>query len=168
MSIFLKPHYGDSHLSARQIMRDPVLFLAFGFGSGLSKKMPGTMGTLAAIPVYCLFYQTGSVVYSLLTVLVMTGGIWICDYAAEKLQCHDFGGIVWDEVAGLLVTFWWAPFSLQNLVLGFLLFRLFDILKPWPIKWVDRKVTGGFGIMLDDVLAGLLAALSLHFLIPFL
>jgi phosphatidylglycerophosphatase A len=164
LSIFLKDHYGNSQLSARQILRDPVLLLAFGFGSGLARKMPGTVGTLAAIPIYWLFYQTGFVFYSVLTVLTIVGGIWICDYAAEKLQCHDFGGIVWDEVAGLLITLWWVPFSGQNLVLGFLLFRLFDILKPWPIKWADRKVTGGFGIMLDDVLAGLLAALSLFLL----
>ncbi len=168
MSIFLKPHYGNSQLSAIDILRDPVLFLAFGFGSGLSRLMPGTIGTLAAIPVYWLFYQSGFVLYSLLTVLVMIAGIRICSYAAEKLQCHDFGGIVWDEIAGLLITLWWVPFSGQNLVLGFLLFRLFDIFKPWPIKWVDRKVAGGFGIMLDDVLAGLLAALSLFVLTTFL
>lgn len=122
------------------------------------------MGTLAAIPVYWLFYQTGWIVYSLLTILTLAGGIWICDYAAEKLKCHDYNGIVWDEVAGLLITLWWTPLNGKNIILGFLLFRLFDILKPWPIKWVDRKVTGGLGIMLDDVLAGLLAALSLIFL----
>ncbi len=164
MSIFLKPHYGKSQLRAIDILRDPLLFLAFGFGAGLSRLMPGTIGTLAAMPVYWLLYQTGFVWYSLLTVLVMMTGVRICGYAAEKLQCHDFGGIVWDEIAGLLITLWWVPFSWQNLILGFLLFRLFDIFKPWPIKWVDRKVAGGFGIMLDDVLAGLLAALTLFFL----
>jgi phosphatidylglycerophosphatase A len=138
-------------------MTDPVLFLAFGFGSGLVKKAPGTMGTLAAIPVYWLFAQTHLYVYSLLTLIVTIAGIWICDSAAKKLDEHDFGGIVWDEIAGYLITMWLVSFTWQAVVLGFILFRFFDILKPWPIKWVDRQVHGGLGIMLDDVLAGVFA-----------
>ena len=142
-------------------MTDPILFLAFGFGSGLAKKAPGTMGTLAAIPVYLLIFQTGFISYSLLTILAALVGIWICGIAAEKLDEHDFGGIVWDEIVGYLITMWLVPFSWQALVLGFILFRVFDILKPWPIKWVDQKVHGGLGIMLDDVLAAIFAGLLL-------
>ena len=138
-------------------MRNPVLFLAFGFGSGLSRLMPGTMGTLAAIPVYLLFIQTNFWLYSVLTLLVMVAGVWICDATAKKLGVHDFGGIVWDEIAGFLVTMWWVPFSWYAVFLGFVFFRVFDILKPWPINWIDRKVDGGLGIMLDDVIAGIMA-----------
>jgi phosphatidylglycerophosphatase A len=90
-------------------------------------------------------------------------GVFICDQAAKKLDVHDFGGIVWDEVAGFLITMCWIPFSWQSMLAGFVLFRFFDILKPWPIKWLDRHVAGGFGIMLDDVVAGIFAALVLRF-----
>jgi len=157
LSIFLNTQLGKNKLTPRQILSDPTLFLAFGFGSGLAKKAPGTMGTLTAIPVYWLFAQTNVFVYSLLTLIVTVSGIWICDSAARKLDEHDFGGIVWDEIAGYLITLWLVPFSWQAMVLGFILFRIFDILKPWPISWADRKVCGGLGIMLDDVLAGVLA-----------
>lgn len=157
MSIFLNTRLGKNNLTPRQILSDPVLFLAFGFGSGLAKKAPGTFGTVAAIPVYWLFVQSGFLFYSVLTVIVTVTGIWICGIAAEKLDEHDFGGIVWDEIAGYLITMWLVPFSWQAAALGFVLFRIFDILKPWPIKWVDQKVHGGLGIMLDDVLAAVFA-----------
>ena len=165
MSIFLNAEYGKNKLTPKQIMTDPVLFLAFGFGSGLARKAPGTKGTLAAIPVYWLFYQTQSLlIYSVLTVLVTVVGIWICDEAANKLGEHDFGGIVWDEVAGYLITLWFVPLSWQTILAGFVLFRIFDIIKPWPIKWLDQHVQGGFGIMIDDVLAAVFAG-GLLFLI---
>lgn len=146
-------------------MSDPVLLLAFGFGSGLVKKMPGTSGTLAAIPIYLLCIQFNIWIYSGLTLVSIVGGFWICGEAAKKLGEHDFGGIVWDEVAGYLVTMWLVPFSWTAVLWGFVLFRIFDIIKPWPIKWVDQKVEGGVGIMLDDVLAGVFAALILLFLV---
>ncbi|MBL1262649.1 phosphatidylglycerophosphatase A family protein [Methylomicrobium sp. RS1] len=157
MNIFHKTGLGRNQLTARQIMTDPVLFLAFGFGSGLARKAPGTFGTAAAIPLYWLFVQMGLPVYSVLTAAAILAGIPICGIAAEKLGEHDFNGIVWDEVAGLLITMWLVPFSWEALLLGFVLFRIFDILKPWPIKWIDRKVMGGLGIMLDDVLAAVFA-----------
>jgi phosphatidylglycerophosphatase A len=157
LSIFLNTQLGKNKLTPKQILSDPVLFLAFGFGSGLAKKAPGTMGTLAAIPVYWLFAQTNLYVYSLLTLIVTVAGIWICGIAAKKLDEHDFGGIVWDEIAGYLITLWLVPFTWQAVALGFILFRVFDIFKPWPIKWIDRQVHGGLGIMLDDVLAGIFA-----------
>lgn len=162
MSIFLRDHYGNSRLSAAQIVRDPLLFLAFGFGSGLSGKMPGTFGTLAAVPLYLLLLQGPDWLYLLATLVSIVGGVYICDKAAQKLQVHDYGGIVWDEIAGFLITMCWLPFSWQALLAGFALFRLFDIVKPWPIGWLDRRVQGGMGIMLDDVAAGLLAALVLN------
>ena len=150
---------GSNNLTTKQILTDPVLFLAFGFGAGLAKKAPGTFGTLAAIPVYLVLMQGNLFVYSFITILVILSGIWICGGAAEKLGEHDFSGIVWDEIAGYLVTMWLVPFSWQMVVIGFLLFRVLDIFKPWPIKWIDNKVSGGVGIMLDDIVAGLFAGL---------
>jgi len=165
LSIFLKSEYGKNKLSAKDVMFNPVLFLAFGFGSGLAKKMPGTMGTLAAIPVYLAFIEANFWVYSALTIIVTVTGIWICEDAAKRLGEHDYGGIVWDEIAGFLITLWWVPFSWNAVLYGFILFRIFDIVKPWPIKWIDQKVDGGLGIMLDDVLAGILAAVVLSFIV---
>jgi phosphatidylglycerophosphatase A len=165
LNTFLKDDYGKNRLTPKQILVDPILFLAFGFGFGLVKKAPGTFGTLAAVPLYLLIAQSDNLIYSLITIVVTIAGIWICGQAADKLGEHDFGGIVWDEIAGYLITLWWIPFSWQGLVLGFILFRFFDILKPWPIKWADRKVKGGFGIMLDDVLAGVFANIVLMLLI---
>ena len=157
MSIFLNSYYGANKLTPKQVLTDPVLFLAFGFGSGLAKKAPGTMGTVAAIPVYLLFVQADWLIYSMLTVISTIAGIWICGIAANKLAEHDFGGIVWDEVAGYLITMWLVPCTWQTVLVGFVLFRIFDILKPWPIKYLDHHVKGGFGIMIDDVLAAIFA-----------
>lgn len=165
MSIFLNSQLGQNKLTPVQVIKDPVLFLAFGFGSGLAKKAPGTMGTIAAIPVYYLLMQADFWIYSAFTVVSIIAGIWICGQAAEKLGEHDFGGIVWDEIAGYLVTMWVVGFSWQAIVVGFVLFRLFDILKPWPIRLLDQHVHGGFGIMIDDILAGVFAAIVLQLFI---
>jgi phosphatidylglycerophosphatase A len=166
LSIFLNTQVGKNKLTPKQIVSDPVLFLAFGFGSGLAKKAPGTFGTLAAVPLYLALVQAQSlIVYSVVTLLVILVGVWICGQAAEKLGEHDFGGIVWDEIAGFLVTMWLVPFTWQAVALGFILFRVFDIVKPWPIRWIDRQVHGGLGIMLDDVLAGVFAGGLLFFIV---
>lgn len=157
MNIFLE-NYGKNQITPKTILTNPILFLAFGFGSGLVKKAPGTCGTVAAIPVYLLVAQTPFAIYSVLTILSILIGIKICDDAANSLGEHDFNGIVWDEIAGYLVTMWFVPFSWQAVILGFVCFRFFDILKPFPIKWADKHVQGGLGIMLDDVLAGFAAA----------
>ena len=165
LNIFINFSLGQNKLTPKQVLSDPVLFLAFGFGSGLAKKAPGTMGTVAAIPVYLLLVQTNSLVYILATFASCILGIWICGITADRLGEHDFSGIVWDEIAGLLVTMSFVPFSWQAIVCGFVLFRLFDIVKPWPINWIDKKVTGGLGIMLDDIVAGMLAGGVLWWLI---
>lgn len=157
LNIFLNTSLGQNKLTPKQVLTDPVLFLAFGFGSGLAKKAPGTMGTVAAIPVYLLMAQTTSVVYILATLASCILGIWICGAAADRLGEHDFSGIVWDEIAGLLVTMSFVPFSWEAVAYGFILFRVFDIVKPWPISWIDKRVEGGLGIMLDDIVAGVIA-----------
>lgn len=152
----------------KQLLANPVQMLAFGFGSGLAKKAPGTMGTLAAVPMYYSLVQLSEAAYLTVMLLVIVSGVWICGKASEDIGVHDHGGIVWDEIAGYLLTMYWAMFSWQNMILGFVLFRLFDILKPWPINWLDRRVEGGFGIMVDDLLAAVMAAACLHFISSFI
>lgn len=152
-------------------IKNPVHFLALGFGSGLLKPAPGTWGTLMAVPLYILFmhvnpYPTeGLLVLSLLTFVF---GIYICGRTAQDIGEHDHGAIVWDEIAGYFVSLIALPATWTNIVLAFLLFRFFDIIKPWPIKLIDQKVHGGFGIMFDDILAGIMACAVLHLLQPFL
>ncbi len=148
----------------RLSLKNPVHFLALGFGSGLAAKAPGTFGTLAAIPLYLLMAQLPLAWYLGLTLLSVLAGIYICDKAAKDMGVHDHGAIVWDEVAGLLITMIAAPAGWVWLLVGFGLFRFFDIIKPWPIRWLDAKVEGGFGIMIDDVLAGVFAFIGLQVL----
>ncbi len=143
------------------LLRDPGHLLALGFGSGLAPRAPGTFGTLAAIPVYLLCAQLPLTIYLLVVVATFMLGIYVCGRTARALGVHDHPGIVWDEVVGYLLTMAWAPPGWLWVVLGFVCFRLFDILKPWPIRVLDRSVHGGFGIMIDDALAGGVAALCL-------
>ncbi|MBZ2190203.1 phosphatidylglycerophosphatase A [Alcanivorax sp. JB21] len=151
----------------RPNMRNPVHFLAFGFGSGLAPKAPGTFGTLAAIPLWFLLTLLPLWGYLLGTAIVIAIGPYLCGRTSRDLGVHDHGGIVWDEFAGFLVTMLplaliGAPFSVLTLLAGFVLFRIFDVLKPWPIGWLDRRVHGGTGIMVDDLLAGVYAAVLLY------
>ncbi len=124
--------------------------MAFGFGSGFSKKAPGTCGTVVGIPIYWLLG------------LAFFVGVRICQRVSEELGVEDYPGIVWDEIVGYLVTMFSLPHTLTWIVLGFALFRLLDILKPQPLRWIDRQIYGGWGIMLDDLLAGLAACAILH------
>lgn len=146
----------------RPNLAHPLHFLAFGMGSGCSPKAPGTMGTLVAMVLYLPLSYLPSWWYLAVTLLVILSGIWICDWSARQLGVHDHPGIVWDEIAGYLVTMLWAPSGLIWMLVGFVLFRLFDILKPWPIGWLDRRVGGGLGIMLDDVVAGIAAMVCIQ------
>jgi phosphatidylglycerophosphatase A len=153
--------------SAKTIFTDPIHFLAFGFGSGLSPIAPGTVGTLAVIPIYLLMQPLSLFYYGVLVLFITLIGIWICGESSKRLGVHDHKGIVWDEFAGYLITMFAAPFAWQWIIIGFLLFRLFDIWKPWPIRPIDENLGGGLGIMLDDVLAGVFAAIILQILIGF-
>jgi phosphatidylglycerophosphatase A len=145
-------------------MRNPVHLLAFGFGSGLLPKAPGTYGTLVGVALYLLIAPLSSVLYLLIVLLAFLAGVWICQRASDDLGVHDHSGIVWDEIVGYLVGMAFAPSGWLWIALGFVLFRLFDILKPWPIVLIDQRVKGGFGIMLDDLLAGFLTAGALFLL----
>lgn len=136
-------------------------WIAFGFGSGLSPKAPGTVGTLAAIPLYLLMSPLHWTLYAGLLLIFTILGIWVCGRVADDLGAKDPSAIVWDEFVGFLLTMIVAPPGWFWIVAGFLAFRLFDIWKPWPIRVVDRQVGGGLGIMLDDIIAGIMAALVL-------
>ena len=142
--------------------RSALHWLAFGAGAGLAPHAPGTAGTAAALPLYLVIGTLPAAVYVPVTASIVMVGVWACGRTARDLGVHDHPGIVLDEIAGFLVTMTALPFSWVWMVAGFAAFRLFDIAKPWPISIADRKVGGGLGIMLDDVLAGALACASLH------
>jgi phosphatidylglycerophosphatase A len=146
----------------RPSLANPVHLLAFGFGTGCSPKAPGTVGTLLAVGLYLPLSLLSLPAYLAVVFAVSAVGIWLCGRAARDLGVHDHPGIVWDEIAGYLVTMIAAPAGWFWIVAGFVLFRLFDIWKPWPIRWFDRQVGGGLGIMLDDLVAGAFAALCLQ------
>ena len=145
----------SNHAIATKVWRDPAFFLAFGFGSGLMPKAPGTWGTAAAIPVYLLLANASPTIYLLATIAAFVLGVFLCNKVSKALGEHDYSGIVWDEIVGYLLTMCLAPPGFIWLIIGFVLFRLFDIWKPQPIRWVDERVHGGLGIMLDDVLAAI-------------
>lgn len=156
----------DAVIRAKVKLSDPIHFLALGFGSGLAPKAPGTFGTLAALPlVYLISVSAPLWLYVVLALLGTLVGIWICGKTAEDMGVHDDSSIVWDEVIGMLITMFAVPLSGINLLLGFLFFRLFDIVKPWPISYLDKNLHGGLGIMLDDVVAGLAALGCMQFLL---
>jgi len=137
----------------------PAHFLALGFGSGLSPKAPGTAGTLVAFPLFWLLAEHPF--YWLWIAVFLLIGIWACDVTGRNLGVHDHGGMVWDEIAAFLMVLPFAPDGWLGALLAFALFRLFDIWKPFPIGWLDARMPGGFGVMLDDVLAALYAILCL-------
>jgi len=143
-------------------LKNPIHFLALGFGSGLMPKAPGTFGTLAAIPLFLLMSGLSPINYALLVLLISLVGIYLCGKTADDVGVHDHGAIVWDEFAGFFITMFMVPVSWLSILVGFMLFRFFDILKPWPISIADKKLTSGFGIMFDDILAGLFALVLMH------
>lgn len=140
------------------LMRQPVHLFAFGFGAGLMPRAPGTFGTLVAVPIVVLVMQFGWIAHLTFAAIAAVAGIWICGESARRLGVHDHPGIVWDEITGYTVTMLAAPPDWYWLLAGFVLFRFFDILKPWPIREADHSLHGGLGIMLDDVIAGVFAA----------
>jgi len=142
-------------------LAQPVHLLALGFGSGLAPVAPGTFGSLVGL-AFALALAPLGLAWNLLAVVVATvAGIWICGESARRLGVHDHPAIVWDEVAGMMIAMLAAPDAWWGAPAAFVLFRIFDIAKPWPIREIDHGMGGGAGIMLDDVLAGLFAALGL-------
>lgn len=136
-------------------------FIALGAGLGLAPKAPGTFGTVLGIPLLLIMPQN-LIAYAIVVLALFALGVWCCDVCAKNLGVHDHPGIVWDEVVGYLITMAAVPRNLWWVIAGFVVFRLFDIIKPWPISWVDRQVHGGLGIMLDDVLAAFFALIVMQ------
>jgi len=137
--------------------RRPHHWIAYGFGSGLFPWAPGTLGTTAAIPLYLLLQPLPLIWYLLVLGGLFAVGLWACGKTERELNAHDPSSIVMDEFLGFLLTMTAAPPGWIWVLLGFVLFRFFDILKPWPIRELDLRVHGGLGIILDDLLAGAMA-----------
>ena len=140
---------------------NPIHWLAMGFGTGLAPKAPGTFGTLATLPLLVLTASQNFSIKLIILVVISLLGIWICGQSAKALGAHDHGSIVWDEIAGFYLTMLFVGWNWKTVLVGFALFRFFDIIKPWPIKYLDQHVHGGLGIMLDDLIAGVFAGLIL-------
>ena len=148
----------------KTIWRNPVHLLAVGFGSGLAPRAPGTAGTAAAALLYLPLSLLPLWAYGLAVAAAAVAGIYLCDRACRDLYPgeKDPAAIVWDEFVGFWITLIGVPDGWHWLLAGFVLFRLLDILKPWPVKWADRRVGGGLGIMLDDIIAGIMSAVGLQ------
>ncbi len=161
-------------MSDRNIsLKNPIHLLATGFGSGLLKPAPGTWGTLAAIFPYLLLAQLPFVAFASVVAVSILAGIYLCDRTSRDLGGTDHPSIVWDEFAGFWVTMLFVTWQVGGvphplwIAAGFLLFRLFDIVKPFPIRFLERRIPGGLGIMFDDLLAGLFAAGVLYLIMEY-
>jgi phosphatidylglycerophosphatase A len=154
----------DIQHRARQVaLATPEGFLAFGFGAGLLTRAPGTMGTLAAVPIALLlgWLDWNGILFLLVAFLA---GVWLCQRTTDRLGVEDYGGIVWDEMVAYWLVVAFIPYHWAWYLAGFVLFRAFDILKPWPISLVEEHFDGGWGIMLDDVGAAVYTMLVLQFI----
>ncbi len=136
-----------------RLLRDPVHLLATGFGIGLVPRAPGTAGSVLALAPLWLMLDLPLILRAVVALAVVALGIWVCGESARRLEVHDHPAIVLDEIAAMLLLSVLLDPDLPMLLTALVLFRVFDIAKPWPIRGVDRAVPGGVGIMLDDVLA---------------
>lgn len=147
----------------KKFFANPLYWIALGFGAGLMPFAPGTWGTLVSVPLYFIFIKICSpVMYYCVLIVSFLLGIFICHVVAQDLNKQDPKCIVWDEILGYWITMLFAPPGMLWMGIGFLLFRLFDVWKPYPIRYFDRKIHGGLGIMLDDVIAALFAGISIR------
>jgi phosphatidylglycerophosphatase A len=158
---------GQARVPAKLLL-NPAHLLSLGFGSGLSPKMPGTMGTVVGVGLYLVVpsqYLMDWKIYLAVIVVIFLIGIVLCGYTAKALNVHDHPGIVWDEIVGYFITMFMVPKEWMWILIGFVLFRIFDILKPWPISIADKRLKGGFGIMLDDVIAAIFALIIIQIIL---
>ncbi len=144
------------------VWQNPLHFIAFGFGSGAMPIAPGTFGTLIAIPFYLIMRPLPPIYYLIMLIVIIVASTWLCDKVSRDIDVHDHQGMCLDEIVGFLVTMYGAPIGTKWIILGFLLFRLFDIFKPWPIRFIDKQIHGGVGIIFDDVLAGVYSLIIIH------
>lgn len=140
-----------------KVWQDPFYFIAFGFGAGAMPVAPGTFGTLMAIPFYLLFSSLPLFYYIGFVLLLIVATSFLCERISKEIQTHDHQGMCIDEFVGFFVTMIGSPTEFRWIIIGFVLFRLFDIWKPQPIRYIDEHVHGGFGMILDDVIAGIFA-----------
>jgi len=151
-----------------KMLLNPVHFFALGFGSGLTPKLPGTAGTLVGVLIFILIPDMSWIAYLVIVVCGFLFGIFCCGYTARILNVHDHNSIVWDEIIGYMITMFMVPKEWIWILTGFILFRIFDILKPWPISFIDRRIESGLGIMLDDVIAAFFSLAIIQIAIYFL
>jgi phosphatidylglycerophosphatase A len=154
----------------RALLAQPAGWIACGFGAGLSPVAPGTAGSLAALLPWLALRELPPLYCALAIATAFVLGVQACDWAVRTLKIADPGVVVWDEFVGqwiALTPLLWLRGDPLWICAGFILFRIFDIAKPWPVSWADREVGGGFGVMLDDVIAGLYAALALALALQF-
>jgi len=146
----------------RFLFSHPAHLLAFGFGSGLARKAPGTFGTLVAFPMYWyLAPRLTDAVFLFVLIWAFAIGVWVCDITGKALGVADYGGMVWDEIVAFVLVLFFTPPGWQWALLAFALFRFFDIVKPPPIRYFDSNWHGGLGVMFDDLLAAGYALLCL-------
>ena len=143
------------------MLTNPIHCFSFGFGSGLLPKMPGTWGTIAAFIFFVPMMKLSSASYLLLLVILTMLSIFAADYTSKELGVHDHSAIVCDEIAGYLLVLFFVPHTPIYILLSFVLFRFFDIVKPYPINCIDKNIPGGAGIVLDDIMAAVYAILTL-------
>ena len=144
-------------------LTNPIHLLAVGLGSGMSPIMPGTMGSAMAIPLWLLFDGLQPYLYWVLIVVAFIFGCFLCQKTSDDTHTHDSGHIVWDEFVGMWITLFFIPqISILWVTIAFVAFRIFDMAKPWPIRWFDKRIPGGFGIMVDDVIAAIFSSLSVY------
>jgi phosphatidylglycerophosphatase A len=151
-----------SQTSLRTIWTNPIHFVACAFGFGALPWMPGTWATLASIPLVLAFKQFPEAIYIAITAAMIIVGIYLCGVFNRDIGATDHPACAWDEMASFPIVMIGIAPTWYALALGFILFRFFDILKPWPISWCDRHIHGGFGVMLDDVVAALISLAILH------
>lgn len=137
------------------VWTNPWHFIAFGFGSGVIPFAPGTFGTLITIPIYLVLSSFSVFFYLVFTICFTIFGIWLSEKVSRDIKVHDHQGMNIDEIVGFLVTMIAAPHGWRWILLGVILFRIFDIWKPFPIRLIDEKMPGGAGVIMDDVLAGI-------------
>lgn len=147
------------------LLAHPAHFIALGFGSGLAKKAPGTFGTLVGLPLFWQISQQPISTQLVIIALFFFVGIYFCSVAGKNLGVSDHGAIVWDEIVAMMLVLAFTPPNWMWRLFAFLLFRLFDIWKPFPIRQLDAKLKNGFGVMFDDLLAAIYAIFSLKIIL---
>lgn len=164
MTTLIKP-LQPNQPNLKLLMQHPAYFFGLGFGSGLAKKAPGTFGTLIGLPLFWLIAGYSLSIQLLIISALFVIGIYFCSATGKALGVADHGGIVWDEIVAMMLVLTFTPMQWQWWLAAFLLFRLFDIWKPFPIRQFDAKLKNGFGVMFDDLLAGIYAIICLKALL---